>query len=225
MAAKRTLDGPAGAAVFDSIASTRILIAMALGFVVLVLAASLASRVALPGGSEEQVFAGAEVSPPRALPALTLQRADGTIWSSDETRGRISIFFFGYTHCPDVCPLTLSRANQIAQRLGADVDEVDVYFITVDPERDTPDRLGRYVSQFNPAFIALSGTAGQLEAARAAFGVIAVRQPGPGDSYAVDHTASSYLIDASGSIRFIYPHDAPAEDVVADIDRLLAERD
>ncbi|MEZ4570695.1 MAG: SCO family protein [Thermomicrobiales bacterium] len=166
------------------------------------------------------------MEPPKTLPDLTLQHTDGLAWTSSDMHGRLSLFFFGYTNCPDVCPLTLSRARQIYDALGADAEAVDVYFTTVDPERDTPERLGRYVEQFNPAFLSLTGSTEQLEAAKNAFGVVAVRQEtGSSSGYSVDHTATSYLIDGTGSIRAVFPHDAATEDVLHDIRVLLDETD
>ena len=223
MATTRQTRQTADLAVFNYLHRGRLLLALLLGFATLVVMAALAAPVDLSEPGDEPAFTGAEVTPPRALPALALARVDDTAWSSAETRGRLSLFFFGYTSCPDVCPLTLGRARQLHAQLGADAAQVDVYFITVDPERDTRARLGRYVSQFSPDFIALTGTAAELEAARAAFGVIAVRQPhATGTGYAVDHTASSYLVDGEGRIRLIYPHDAPSEDVLAGLRALLA---
>lgn len=202
----------------------RLAIVVLIGFVVLVVVATLAPRAIESDSGAAPAFSGMELTPPRELPALSLDRTDGTAWSSAESEDRISLFFFGYTNCPDVCPLTLSRANQIHQQLGEDAGSIDVYFITVDPERDTPDRLGLYVSQFNPAFTGLTGTPEQLQAAISAFGVVAVKQESlSGAGYSVDHTAGSYLVDDAGRIRLIYPHDAPAADIVRDIQSLLAD--
>ena len=223
MTTTHELDRPPHAGTLDFLGNGRLLLAMLLGFGVLVGAAAIASRVTITGPDAGSALSGAEVTPPRALPALALVRADGSAWSSADTEGRLALYFFGYTHCPDVCPLTLSRANQIQTQLGADAAQVDVYFVTVEPARDTPERLGRYVSQFSPDFTALTGTTAQLAAAQTAFGVIAVQQPNSsGSGYTVDHTASSYLVDSDGRIRLIYPHDGPSDDVVGDIRTLLS---
>ncbi len=197
-------------------------IAIVLGFGLLVATAVLATRLTDSQSESDQTFAGMSMSPPPTLPALTLQRSDGAKWTTEETSGRFSMFFFGYTNCPDVCPLTLSRAKQIHNQLGVEAAKIDFYFVTVDPERDTPERLGNYVSQFNPSFTGLTGTPGQLETAQAAFGVVAEKQAGgSGAGYSVDHTATSYLVDDQGRIVLLYAHDAPAEDAIGDIRALL----
>ena len=223
MATEPYLEQPPRLAVLSYVRRRRLLVGIVVGLVVLVFVAALASQVVSLSPDEPAVLKGAELSQPRELPDLTLMRADGSPWSSDETAGRLSLFFFGYTSCPDVCPLTLSRARQVQDRLGADSRELDVYFVTVDPERDAPDRLGMYVSQFSPEFGALTGTPAQLEAVQEAFGVVAVRQSSASQAgYSVDHTASSFLVDSDGRIRIIYPHDSPSDDVVADVQALLA---
>lgn len=209
--------------ILDYLRRGRLILAVVLAFAVLTGTAAIAPRVANLDDNAAHAFSGNEVTPPRQLPPLSLERVDGTAWTSAETRGRISLFFFGYTNCPDICPLTLSRARAVHEQLGEDAGEIDVYFVTVDPERDTPERLGLYVSQFNPEFIGLTGTDEQIEAAKAAFGVIAIQQPMSSSAgYSVDHTASSFVVDQDGAIRLIYPHDAPSVDVVSDLRTLLA---
>ncbi|HLT21201.1 MAG TPA: SCO family protein [Thermomicrobiales bacterium] len=216
---------PTGADLLESIkANRRMAMIFVLGFTLLILAAVLAQHFANTTAGSEPAFTGLAVEPPRELPPLELQRADGGIWSSAELNGRLAMFFFGYTNCPDVCPLTLSRAKQAIAQLGDDAARVDFYFVTVDPERDTPRRLGMYVGQFDPTITALTGTPAQLEAAMAAFGVVAQQVPtGSEAGYAVDHTATSFLID-DGAIRLLYGHDTPAADLAADLRAILAER-
>ena len=169
-------------------------------------------------------FKGGALTPPTALPPLTLQRADGRSFTTADTIGRTSFFVFGYTRCPDFCPLTLVQVAQLHRQLGADAANVDTYFVTVDPARDTPERLREYTANFDPTIVGLTGTPDQLTAAYAAFGVVAQRRDAPerpGD-YFMDHTALSYLVDAGGRIRLVYPYPLEPADVAADVRALAA---
>ena len=165
----------------------------------------------------------AVLDPPRSLPDLTLQRADGRRFSTADTRSRTSLFFFGYTNCPDVCPLTMVEVAQVRKLLGAQAQLLDVYFVTVDPERDTVQRLAEYTAKFDPAIVAMTGTAVELRQARNAFGVVAQKRPLPNSTagYFVDHTAGLHFVDAESRITMVYPYGSSPEDVAADLQRLL----
>jgi len=117
-------------------------------------------------------------------------------------RGKVVVVFFGYTQCPDVCPTTLSELAEVMRRLGPDAERVQVLFVTVDPERDTPALLAQYVPAFDPRFLGLYGDAPALERTAKEFKVIYQKQPGrtPG-SYTMDHSAGAYLFDPQGRLR------------------------
>jgi protein SCO1/2 len=170
-------------------------------------------------------FNGAELSPAQELPALTLKRADGMPFTTADTAGRISLFFFGYTLCPDVCPMTLGQVAKVRRELGADAQYVDIYFVTVDPERDTPERLAQYAARFDPAIIPLTGTPEELEQARSAFGALAQKRPVPDSAvgYLMDHTATLYLVDPDRRIRLLYSYTTAPGQTAADIRRLLPQ--
>jgi protein SCO1/2 len=190
------------------------------------LAGCVARRAPAAGpGAPAAALAGGALTPPVELPGLALQRAGGGRFTTADTRGRLSLFFFGYTTCPDVCPLTLAYVAQVRRRLGggAGAQRLDAYFVTVDPERDTAARLVEYVAHFDPAIVPLTGTPEELERARAAFGVVAEKRPLPGSAagYAMDHTALVYLVDGEGRIRLVYPHGVPPDVIAADVRRLL----
>jgi len=137
-------------------------------------------------------------------------------------RGRAVILFFGYTHCPDVCPTSLSRFAAVLAALGPRAKEVQVLFVSVDPERDTPARLAEYVPWFHPSFIGLTGSPATVAATTREFRVYAARQEVPGGmGYVMDHTASAYVYDPAGRLRLLLKDDAPVEAVVADLTRLL----
>jgi protein SCO1 len=137
-------------------------------------------------------------------------------------RGKAVVLFFGYTQCPDVCPTTLAELAETLKRLGPDAERVQVLFVTVDPERDTPELLARYVPAFNPSFIGLSGDAEATARTAKEFRVIYQKQPGrePG-AYTMDHSAGTFMFDPQGRLR-LYVGYGQGPDVFAhDIRQLL----
>lgn len=169
---------------------------------------------------------GAVLTPPQSIPDLTLQRVDGRPFQTAELQGRISLFFFGYTFCPDVCPLTLVEVAQVRRLLGAEADRLDAYFVTVDPARDTPERMGPYVKGFDPAIEALTGEPAMLEQLRAAFGAVAERREAPdgGPVYFMDHTAAIFLVDATGSVGVVFSYGTPPEEIAADVRQISRQQ-
>jgi len=166
----------------------------------------------------------AEPYPP--APEFSLTRADGANFSLNELRGKITLVFFGYTSCPDVCPTTLAELNQALARLKpSDADRVKVVFITVDPERDTPEKTQAYVNNFNSGFIGLSGTEEELSPVWNNYGVY--REIDQGTSavgYLVNHTARVTLIDMVGNLRVSFGFDTPVEDIAHDLELVLKEK-
>jgi protein SCO1/2 len=140
-------------------------------------------------------------------------------------RGKAVVLFFGYTQCPDVCPTTLSELAEAMKRLGPDADRVQVLFVTVDPERDTPALLSKYVPAFDPRFVGLWGDADATARTAKEFKVIYQKQPGqtPG-TYTVDHSAGTFIFDPNGKLR-VYVGYGQGPDVFAhDIKELLRTR-
>lgn len=138
-------------------------------------------------------------------------------------RGQVVVVFFGYTQCPDVCSPTLSALSEVMTQLGADAQRVQVLFITLDPERDTPALLSRYVPTFNPSFLGLSGDLAATEATAKAFRVFYKKQPGstPG-TYFIDHSAGSYVFDPQGRVRLYLKHEETPQRITADLKLLLS---
>ncbi len=128
---------------------------------------------------------------------------DGKQVSDQDMKGRPFLVFFGFTHCPDVCPTTLFELSQLLHALGPDADRVGALFITVDPERDTPAALKEYLSNFDPHLRGLTGDPAAIGAAIKAYRVYAKKVPLEGDDYTMDHTALVYLMDKNG--RFVAP--------------------
>jgi len=138
-------------------------------------------------------------------------------------RGKVVVLFFGFTHCPDICPSTLAQFAQAAKQLGDDAERVQFLFVTVDPERDTPEVLRAYVPAFDSRFIGLTGDMPAITRTAKEFKVLFQKQPGKtADSYTVDHSAGTYVFDPAGRARLFARHDQPVPDLVHDIRLLLA---
>jgi protein SCO1/2 len=138
-------------------------------------------------------------------------------------KGRAVLMFFGYTQCPDVCPSTMGSMRELMAKLGPDAERVQVLFVTVDPERDTPQLLAQYVPVFHSSFLGLYGDAAATAATAGEFKIFYRKQPGKTPStYTVDHTAGIYLFDPRGRLRLYIRHGETPERMAQDIKRLLA---
>lgn len=186
----------------------------------------LASQRVFAPGAQALPLAGTLLYPePRPLPAFTLQRADGGVLTDVDWRGRWRLLFFGFTHCPDVCPTTLATTKAALAALRKDHPQADiaVSFVSVDPERDAPDKLAAYVRFFDPSFEAATGTREQLLALTRALWVVYEKVPtGEGAlDYSIDHSASLLLIDPQGRLvgQMRPPH--RADTIAADLALLL----
>jgi protein SCO1/2 len=137
-------------------------------------------------------------------------------------KGKVAIVFFGYTQCPDVCPTTMAEMASVMQKLGPQADQVQVLFITLDPERDTPELLASYVPAFDKRFVGLYGTPEQTAKTAKDFKVFYSKVPGtaPG-SYTIDHMAGSYVFDRDGRLRLFIRHGGSADAIVHDVRQLL----
>jgi protein SCO1/2 len=153
---------------------------------------------------------------------LELPDVDGKQRSLADWKGKAVVVFFGYTQCPDVCPTTMAELAQIRQLLGADADRLQTVFVTIDPERDTPEILKAYVANFGPGVTALRGTAEQTAAAAKEFKVFYAKAPGktPG-SYTMDHSAASFVFDPTGRVRLFVPYGGDPKVLAADLRQLL----
>jgi protein SCO1/2 len=148
----------------------------------------------------------------------------GQIRRVEDFKGQITLVFFGFTRCPDVCPSTLMRLRQVRDALGPDADKLQVLLVSVDPERDTPDRLEAYVKNFDPSFIGLRPEPAELETVIKAFHAIAVKVPtADGKDYTVDHSATLYVYDRRNQLRLIAQPDIAIEAFAADLRRLAQE--
>jgi protein SCO1/2 len=153
---------------------------------------------------------------------LQLSDFNGQPRTLSDFRGKAVVVFFGYTHCPDVCPTTLSELASAVKKLGAEGAKVQVLFVTADPERDTPAVLKQYVSAFNPAFLGLRGTPEETARVAKEFKVILQKNPGADpNNYTVDHSSGTYIYDASGKLRLYVGYGQGADVFAHDIGELL----
>lgn len=151
---------------------------------------------------------------------LTAQNGE-TIQVNASHKGQVSAVFFGYTQCPDICPTTLGKMKIVMDKLGADADKVRVVFITVDPERDTPEVLKAYMAAFNPSFIGAYTDPENTKKMAKQFQVVYEKE-GAGPNYIVNHTANLYLLDENGKTIVSAPYEAKPEAIVHDIQQMLA---
>lgn len=156
--------------------------------------------------------------------ALSLTGHDGKPRTLADFQGKLVVLTFGFTHCPDVCPTTLSDAAQAMKSLGRDAERVQVLFVTLDPARDGPAVLSNYVPAFDPRFLGLYGDAAATKRVADEFKIYYARRDGPGPgAYAIDHSAQSYVLDAQGRLRLLLKHDRLGADLADDLRTLLKE--
>ena len=168
-------------------------------------------------------FSGIDITGAEYARELALPDVDGRQRSLAEFKGKVTVVFFGYTQCPDVCPTTMLELAEVKKALGADGARVQGVFVSVDPERDTPAVLKAYVGNFSPDFVALRGSVDQTKAAAKAFKVFFAKVPGKTEgSYSIDHTAGSYIFDAQGKVRLFTRYGTGAEALKHDLQLLLA---
>ncbi len=193
--------------------------AMTLGLVTAVLAGLMLTSCEQQSPS----FRGTVLKPPVSAPDFTLTDQHGQPFRLSEQRGRVVLLYFGYTHCPGACPLTLSKWTHIREALGADAERVRFIFITVDPERDTSQRLQQHLATFNADFVGLTGTQVELESVYAAYGVFREKasRGAKGKGYLVNHNTSAFVIDPEGLWRLRHAAITPWEDIIHDVRQLL----
>jgi len=138
----------------------------------------------------------------------------------EDFRGKAVVLFFGFTHCHDICPTTLAETAAALKKLGADADLVQVLFVTIDPERDTPDSLAKYVTAFDPRFLGLRGDAQATSRAAKEFKVFYEKRK-TGESYSMDHSGQTYVIDPQGRLRLLVRPERLGEDLPEDLRTLL----
>jgi protein SCO1 len=167
-------------------------------------------------------YHGLELQSPKPAADFTLTGGDGQPVNLSDYKGKVTVLYFGYTFCPDVCPTTLADLAQAMKKLGQRANDVQVVMVTVDPERDTPQRMAEYVAYFNPTFVGLSGTPDQIAAAATPYGIYYQKHEGtPATGYLVDHTATMTVLDREGRVGLMWPFGTTSDDMAADLKHLL----
>ena len=184
---------------------------------------TLLCLVACGAEKPKAAFKGIDITGAEYARELALPDSAGKPRTLADFKGKVAVVFFGYTQCPDVCPTALAEIAEAKTKLGADGDKVQAVFVTVDPERDTPEVLGAYMANFGRDFVALRGTLEQTQAAAKAFKVFFAKSPGKTEgSYTMDHTAGSFVFDMQGRVRLFVRNGAGAQALAADIKLLLS---
>jgi len=192
-----------------------------IGVAALVVAAGFLAMNRVGAGRGE--LHGTYLEPPLPAADFELTSADGPVRLA-ELRGKVVVLFFGYTFCPDVCPTTMVRLGQAMELLGKDAERVQVIMVSVDPERDTPEKLAQYARAFHPSFLGVTGTREEIDAVASAYGIYHAKAEGSGATgYLVDHSANVTVIDRRGGVRLIWPYNVEAADVASDLRFVLRQ--
>jgi protein SCO1/2 len=175
-------------------------------------------------GLDKPQFNNTDITGAEYGKALQLADPSGKVRTLDDFKGKAVVVFFGFTHCPDVCPTTLAEMKAVKNLLGEDGKRLQVLFVTIDPERDTSELLANYVTAFDPTFLGLRGDPEATASVAKDFKVFYQKVPGSTpDTYSVDHTAGSYVFDTQGRLRLFVRHGQSADKIAADIKTLLAQ--
>lgn len=191
------------------------------GLILLMISLVVVGCTSLLGGYE---FKGSQLDPPLSLPNFELMSTTGQPFHLSDTAGSFTLVYFGYTFCPDVCPLTMSDVKQALAEMN-NPDQVKVVFISVDPERDTPEVLARYLQAFSSGFIGLTDDFEKIQDVMGAFGAFAEKEDVADSAagYLVSHTSRLYLLDPQGELILTYPFGFEPDDLRSDLEYLLAD--
>ncbi|MFI5311750.1 MAG: SCO family protein [Gemmatimonadales bacterium] len=186
------------------------------------MAAALVSAAMVAACGRQAPLHGMSVADAQAAPALVLRDSKGQLFDLAAERGKAVLVFFGYTHCPDVCPTTLADFARARRILGVKPERLRLVFVSVDPERDTPALTESYAWQFDSTFTGLAPTAAQLDTIKGAWGFAVEKETMPGMAgYGVTHPAGVFFVDRDGKVRFVFAPGTKGEDLAADLRRLL----
>lgn len=183
----------------------------------------LLAALPLPALADAPRLKAGVFEPPQAAPEFALQGSDGAPLNLARFKGRLVLLTFGFTNCPEVCPTTLATLAQARRQLGAAAADVQVVYVTVDPERDSLDRIRAYLGAFDSSFIGGTETAAKLAEMRKRYGVVAQKVP-QAHAYGMNHSTSVWLIDRAGRLRAMMPYGRDAKDFVHDLRLLLAAK-
>ncbi len=169
------------------------------------------------------VFHGTVIQSPEPSYNFTLTGADGDVSLSD-FRGKLVLLYFGYTFCPDICPATLANVGQALRKIGAKAEDVQLVMISLDPERDTPEKLAEYVAHFHPSFIGVTGSQEQLDEVASLYGIFYQKTEGSdATGYLIDHTATLMVIDREGYLKLVFPFGVTPDEIADDLKYMLRQ--
>ncbi len=187
----------------------------------LMLGASLALANPTPQPPAAPAMKAGVLSPVMAAPELKLQGTDGKPIDLARYKGKVVMLAFGFSNCGEVCPITLATLAGARRKLGPDAANVQVVYVTVDPERDDAARMKKYLGTFDPTFIGGVGTRAEIDAAQKNYGISSSKRVNSDGSYTIGHSSSIYLIDRDGGLRAVMPYGHPVDDFVNDLRILL----
>ena len=168
-------------------------------------------------------FSGIDITGADYGKALKLTDHTGKSRSLDDFKGKVGLVFFGFTHCPEVCPTTLHELATVLKQLGTDADHVQVLFVTLDPARDSQEILAKFVPSFHPNFLALRGDEAATKAAAQSFHVFFEKRPGATpDSYTIEHFTGTFIFDREGKLRLLMNYDIGIDKIIHDLKLLLS---
>lgn len=168
-------------------------------------------------------FSGIDITGADYGKALKLTDHTGKLRTLKDFKGKVVLVFFGFTHCPEVCPTTMHDLAAVMKQLGTDAERVQVLFVTLDPERDTPEMLAKYVPSFHPSFLALRGDEAATKEAAQAFHVFFEKRPGTKhDDYTIEHFSGTFVFDREGRVRLLMNYGIGIDKIARDLKLLLS---
>ena len=190
-------------------------------FVRVALASAVGMPVLMACSPEVTPFKSTDVTGATFAQDFRLKDHHGNLRTLADFKGKIVVTFFGFTQCPDVCPTTMTELAELRRRLGPDGHKVQGVFVSVDPERDTPEVLKGYLTAMDPSFVGLTGSPDEIKAVAKEFKVFYQKVETPSGGYTIDHTAGSYIFDPQGQVRLFARYGMPLDQLTADVRQLL----
>ncbi len=168
-------------------------------------------------------FHGTVIQSPEPAYDFTLASTKGDVSLSDY-RGKLVLIYFGYTFCPDICPATLANVGQSLRELGEKADDVQLIMVSLDPERDTPEKLADYVGHFHPSFVGVTGTQDELDTVASLYGIFYEKAEGTDNTgYLINHTATLLVIDREGYLKLVFPFGVTVPEIADDLKYMLRQ--
>ncbi len=168
-------------------------------------------------------FHGTVIQSPEPSYNFTLTSSSGDV-SLTDYRGKLVVMYFGYTFCPDICPATLANVGQALRDLGSRADDIQVIMVSLDPERDTPEKLSDYVDQFHPSMIGITGTKEKLDEVASLYGIFYQKAEGSdATGYLIDHTATLLVLDRQGYLKLVFPFGVTSQEIADDLKYMLRQ--